>query len=158
MMKRKRDFGLRSDVTFSNEMIPLTVERQIGGKTKSKKEKFRKKNNSRSAPSIPSKYSDETRNKPAFQARDAAFLCSTERFDDKKNANPGPGTYHKRISYLKNATKCGSVSARGFTAMISMDPRFSDLEELQSALLPGVLLYSISFVLGNQTILLFLID
>lgn len=122
-------------------MNPLTVERQIGGRTDAKKRKKSKKKHPPSAPSIPSKYNHGIRDKPLFEQRDTAFLCSTTRFDDKVNANPGPGHYHKRTSYVKDASKCGSVSARGYTSMISLDPRFSNLEELQSQSFPGPATY-----------------
>lgn len=123
-------------------MIALTVQRQVGGKlnVKKKKDKSTKKH-PRSAPSIPSKYHDEARDKTLFESRDTAFLCSTTRFDEKVNANPGPGQYHKRTSYVKDANKCGSVSARGYTSMISLDPRFSNLGELQSQSFPGPATY-----------------
>lgn len=119
-------------------MIALTVERQVGGKkqcAKKKRKKTTKKILVPSAPSIPSKY-DESRNE-FIEQQETAFLCSTKRFDEKKNANPGPGQYNVKV-----AKKCGSVSARGYTAMISLDPRFSNLKELESQHLPGPATYT----------------
>ena len=114
-------------------VLKETVERQIGGKPTAKKKTKPKKVLSPSAPSIPSKF-DERKDITIFENLNTgtAFLRTTKRFDVKKNVNPGPGQYHMASSYIKDAGKCGSVSARGYTAMISLDPRFSDLKELQS--------------------------
>lgn len=122
-------------------MIALTVERQIGGKKVQKKNKTKKKTSSPSAPSIPSKFDERRTDSFLDEKQDTAFLCSTKRFDDKKNVNPGPGQYHMKSTYTKDPGKCGSVSARGYTAMISLDPRFSNLTELQSQGLPGPATY-----------------
>ena len=94
-----------------------------------------------SAPSIPSKF--ESRKKDDFLTKaNTGFGSSTERFDERITFNPGPGHYHKPTSYLKNAKRCGSVSTRGFTALISRDPRFSDMKELTDSILPGPGAYS----------------
>ena len=89
-----------------------------------------------SAPSIPSKF--DYRDQHLFCGKEeSGFGSSTKRFNDRKTLYPGPGQYHKTSSYVKNASKCGSVSARGFTAIISQDPRFSNLPQLESEFLPG---------------------
>ncbi len=123
-------------------MIALKVERQIGGKPKPKKKKQKsKKILLPSAPSIPSKF-DEKKEKLVIETQDTGFLCSTKRFDERKNVNPGPGPgQYLACSFIKDASKCGSVSARGYTAMISLDPRFSNLDELQSEGMPGPATY-----------------
>lgn len=123
-------------------MIALIIERQIGGKKPcpTKKKKTPKRTLVPSAPSIPSKY-DRTR-EILFEKQDTAFLCSTRRFDENRNGNPGPGQYHKASSYVKDTSKCGSTSTRGYTALISLDPRFSDLKELKSQGLPGPATYT----------------
>lgn len=94
-----------------------------------------------SAPSIPSKF--ESRNKDDFVTKEnTGFGCSTQRFDETITLKPGPGSYHKPISYIKDAKRCGSVSKRGFTALISRNPRFSDIQELTDSILPGPGTYS----------------
>eukprot|EP00586_Coscinodiscus_wailesii_P020977 CAMPEP_0172492464 /NCGR_PEP_ID=MMETSP1066-20121228/23630_1 /TAXON_ID=671091 /ORGANISM="Coscinodiscus wailesii, Strain CCMP2513" /LENGTH=364 /DNA_ID=CAMNT_0013262117 /DNA_START=107 /DNA_END=1198 /DNA_ORIENTATION=- len=55
-----------------------------------------------------------------------------------KKSTPGPGHYYKPSSYVRDGATCGSVSARGYTAVISRTPRFGgDLEELRKSLTPG---------------------
>ena len=122
-------------------MIALTVERQIGGKKScGKKSKKKKRVLEPSAPSIPSKF-DDRRDQSLLEKQDSGFLCSTKRFNEKRNVIPGPGQYHTASTYVKDASKCGSVSARGYTALISLDPRFSNFKELQSQGLPGPATY-----------------
>ena len=118
------------------------AQRQVGGaKRKDRSSKKRACQFVSSAPSIPSKF--ESREKKIFfRKENTAFGCSTTRFEEKNNFQPAPGQYHKPSSYIKDATKCGSVSARGFTAMISLDPRFSDMPQLKSALEPGPAAYT----------------
>lgn len=103
-----------------------------------------------SAPSIPSKY--DYRDPNLFCGKEeSGFGSSTKRFNDRKTLYPGPGQYHRTSSYVKNASKCGSVSARGCTAMISQDPRFSNLHQLNSEFLPGPGQYNPSFTSTKPT-------
>lgn len=95
-----------------------------------------------SAPSIPSKYEHPIPKHD--RERKAGFGSSTLRFSDSEREGggieggvPGPGRYYRETSYLRDAKKCGSVSAQGYTAMVSRAPRFSDLEELEQKILPG---------------------
>ena len=128
--------------------MPETVERAVGGYRKQDKKALTKRQYrdlDPSAPSIPSTF--ESHDKELFISQEnTAFGCSTRRFAEKKYIFPGPGQYHTKSSYVKDSTKCGSASVRGFTSMISLDPRFSDLEELHSELLPGPGAYAPSII------------
>jgi hypothetical protein len=120
-------------------MIRLRKERQQTGGKKWKRNRKKKQRRSLipSAPSIPSKFDERWDKKPISEKLETSFLCSTTRFEKKKNANPGPGQYYLASSNFKDAKKGRSVSARGYTSLISLDPRFSDLKELEAKSLPG---------------------
>mmetsp|Transcript_15210 Transcript_15210/g.18524 ORF Transcript_15210/g.18524 Transcript_15210/m.18524 type:complete len:358 (+) Transcript_15210:137-1210(+) len=87
------------------------------------------------APSIPSKY--DAPQKILDGKGTNAFGARTLRFKSVVNSLPGPGQYYHASSYVKDAKNCGSVSARGYTTMISKTQRFSNLKELNDASLPG---------------------
>ena len=89
-----------------------------------------------SAPSIPSKY-DNRPAQPQHDKKKTGFGSSTRRFSSKDVNIPGPGRYYRETSYIRDAKKCGSVSALGYTAIISRAPRFSDINEQNDAALPG---------------------
>jgi len=158
---------------FSNVMITLTniimAQQPVRMPIKNRAKK-KPKTECRSPASIPSKFDsrnvkvdlfeentvrcstaskfDSRNEKVEIFKENTAFGCSTERFFDEKSTKcpvPGPGQYHNEHSYVMDARKCGSVSSRGFTPMISLDPRFgSDIEELKNRLYhPGPGAYNI---------------
>lgn len=70
--------------------------------------------------------------------RKSAFgsTCVTVKERSIQNS-PGPGQY--QINYdIGSLNKCGSMSLRGCTPLISLDPRFNnDIQELRCSLEPG---------------------
>ena len=71
------------------------------------------------------------------------FGQRTHRFSDSESDNPGPGSYSMAPTtagvVVRMAHTCGSVSAKGFTGLVSRTDRFgySDRELEKSASRPG---------------------
>jgi len=104
---------------------------------------------SRKPCSIPSKFEPK---KSMGKKEKNAFGGRTERFTTKSTSQPGPGYYHKPLSYVKSAETNGSVSARGYTSMISKSSRFNIYENIKSlndAMLPGPASYNVVNVQGT---------
>lgn len=97
----------------------------------------------KTAPSIPSKYPSKGKSR---KGEKNGFGGRTHRFSSSKDdhSQPGPGYYHKSTTYVKNAATCGSVSARGFTSLISKANRFTGqtISLLNASEMPGPGSYS----------------
>jgi hypothetical protein len=118
------------------------------GKRKTLKESTKKKG-PRTPPSIPSKFhSQNSRNVTLVKDNEKATFResndkSTRRkleWNDKsiKKSMPGPGQYRNDHTCAIEAYRKGSISSRGYTPIISLDPRFgSDIEEMKNQLYPG---------------------
>ena len=103
--------------------------------------KLKRVANPRTPPSIPSKFDSQVSKSTQFLE---LYNCGGDSNGDtyrsidgkiKANVLPGPGHYrpHSMETY-----RSGSMSSRGFTPMISLDPRFgSDIEEVKSRIYPG---------------------
>lgn len=115
------------------------IKRQVGPpKTRDRKVKRKCLELPTTAPSIPSKI-DRKKNKTTETQN--GFGCSTERFSyhgeltNEHYIHPGPGSYENNGNNYLNQSK--KVSMRGYTAMISLDPRFTDLPQLNAQVMPG---------------------
>jgi len=92
----------------------------------------------RTPPSIPSKFDGGQLTVAGVLGikESGAFGCSTKRFDATKRLKvlgPGPGK-----NSHQNSCKSSAASTRGYTSLLSQDPRFgSGIEILRSQLLPG---------------------
>jgi hypothetical protein len=89
----------------------------------------------RTTSSIPSKFETTLH---VGQRESNAFGGRTFRFSTNDNEMPGPGSYHKPPSMVRETGKCGSVSKLGFGAgFVSKTKRFSDRNDVNSAQAPG---------------------
>ena len=89
----------------------------------------------RASSSIPSKFETTlhqgTEEKKAFGSR-------VHRFREHDDPLPGPGSYHRSTTLVRDAATCGSVSQRGYsTGFVSRSDRFNKTTAVVSALAPG---------------------
>ena len=89
----------------------------------------------RTSSSIPSKFETTlhqgTEEKKAFGSR-------VHRFREYDDPLPGPGSYHRSTTLVRDAATCGSVSQRGYsTGFVSKSDRFNKTTAIVSALAPG---------------------
>jgi hypothetical protein len=94
----------------------------------------------RTPPSIPSKFYSRQSRAVNLLKDNTTFGNSTgtSKLSDEKNTKtimPGPGQYR---TCAMDAYKKGSISSRGYTPLMSLDPRFgSDIEEIKNQFYPG---------------------
>lgn len=111
---------------------------------KRKKTKNKKEDIPRTPPSIPSKsYSQQSRSVSLLEDN-ATFGNGPEKrkasqgVRNTKSIAPGPGQYRNDRTFALDEYRKMSLSSRGFTPIISLDPRFgSDIEEIKNELYPG---------------------
>eukprot|EP00638_Chattonella_subsalsa_P007974 CAMPEP_0117759944 /NCGR_PEP_ID=MMETSP0947-20121206/16308_1 /TAXON_ID=44440 /ORGANISM="Chattonella subsalsa, Strain CCMP2191" /LENGTH=367 /DNA_ID=CAMNT_0005580485 /DNA_START=123 /DNA_END=1223 /DNA_ORIENTATION=+ len=86
-------------------------------------------------PSIPSKF--ETKLHAQNGERDG-FGGRTQRFSAKRTDIPGPGSYHKRSTMIRENESNPSCSKKGYLGgFVSATTRFSSLKQLQDSEAPG---------------------